>query len=163
MKPSTPSRWAVGILLALPLLPLCGFLLNASPERVFFIGTAVFIIDVLVPVWLLAAGNTPPPGSPAVVKPIRFTIRDLLCLTMFLFGITVFIFSAFKCAAAEEASRPHPLPTAAFRHFVWEQVSGLLCLTLAGLIWTRSALKRLTKSTPSNSALPPSAIRAQNF
>jgi hypothetical protein len=154
MNPLIVSRYAFAILLALPILPFCGYLLNAPPATVFFIGATVFIIDVVLLVSLLAIRSAPPPGSPPVVKPFRFTIRDLLCLTLFLFGITVFIISAFRCAAAEEASRPNPLPAAMFRHFVWEQESGLLCMTVAGLIWIRSALKRARELPPRDFALP---------
>ena len=154
MNPATASRYAFAILLALPILPLCGYLLGAPPEMVFFIGATVFVIDVVLLVSLLAIRSVPPPGSPPVVKPLRFTIRDLLCLTLFLFGITVFIISAFRCAAAEEASRPNPLPAAMFRHFVWEQESGLLSMTIDGLIWMRSALKRAKESAPRDAVVP---------
>jgi hypothetical protein len=142
MTRSTASRCAFAILIALPLLPVCGFMLDGSPEVVFYIGATSFIIGELLLVWLLAASSMPPAGSPPVAKRFRFTIRDLLCLTIFVFGMTMFIVSAFKCEAAERASRPDPLPAVAFRQFVWEQESGLVCISIAGLIWIRSALKR---------------------
>jgi len=154
MNPLIATRYAFAILLALPILPFCGYLLNAPPATVFFIGATVFIIDVVLLVSLLAISSIPPAGSPPAVKPLRFTIRDLLCLTLFLFGITVFIISAFRCAAAEEASRPNPLPAAVFRHFVWEQESGLVSMTVGALIWLRSALYRPKESPRRDFALP---------
>ena len=153
MNPLIVSRYAFAILLALPILPFCGYLLNAPPATVFFIGATVFIIDVVLLASLLALRSLPPAGSPPVVKPFRFTIRDLLCLTLFLFGITVFVISAFRCEAAERASQPNPLSAAIFRHFVWEQESGLVCMTIGGLIWIRAALKRAKNLPPRNSAL----------
>ena len=148
MIPSTASRCAFAILIVLPLLPVCGFVLDGSPEVVFYIGATSFIIGVLLLVWLLAASSKPLAGSPSLAKLFRFTIRDLLCLTFFVFGMTMFIVSAFKCEAAERASRPGPLPAALFRQFVWEQEAGLVCISIAGLIWIRSALKRPQKMTP---------------
>ena len=135
-------RWAFAILIPLPLLPVCGYVLHAPPELVFYIGAIVFLVDVMLPIWLVAAVSMPPASSPPVAKRVRFTIRDLLCLTTVLFGFTMFMASAFKCEAAERASRPNPLSDGAVRHFVWEQVSGLVCITIGGLIWIRSALKR---------------------
>src|SRR5262245_48076343 len=125
MNRSTAMRWAFAILIALPVLPVCGFVLNAPPEIVFYIGATVFLVDVMLPIWLVAAVSAPSGSSPSVAKRIRFTIRDLLCVTTVLFGFTMFIISAFKCEAAERASRPLPVPAVVFRQFVWEQVSGL--------------------------------------
>jgi hypothetical protein len=142
MKRLTASRCAFAMLLALPLLPLGGFVLNGPPEMVFFMGAAAFIVGVLLLVSLLAAASMPPAGSPPVVKRLHFTIRDLLCLTIFVFGMTMFIISGFKCEAAERASRPGPLPVVALRHFVWEMECGLVCVTIAGLVWMRSALPK---------------------
>ena len=130
----------IAILAALPLLPVCGFVLNGSPEAVFFMGATGFVLGVLLFVSLLPLRSLPPAGSPPVAQRFHFTIRDLLCLTIFVLGITVFIVSAFECEAAERASRPDPLPAALFRQFVWEQESGLVCITISGLIWIRSAL-----------------------
>jgi len=140
VKRSTASRCAFAILIALPLLPVCGFLLNGSPNVVFCIGATAFIIGVLLLVWLSAASSIPLAGSPPVAKRFRFTIRDLLCLTTVVFGMTMFIVSGFKCEAAERSSRPDPLPAVVFRQFVWELESGLVCITIGGLIWIRSAL-----------------------
>ena len=153
MKRSTASRCAFATLLALPLLPLGGFVLNGPPAVVFFMGAAAFIVGVLLLVLLLAAASMPPAGSTPVVKRFHFTIGDLLCLTVFVFDMTMFMVSGFKCEAAERASRPGPLPIVAFRHFVWEMECGLVCITIGGLIWMRSALKP-QKITPGDSALP---------
>ncbi len=38
MKRSTASRGAVAILVALPLLPVCGIVLHGEPAMVFFMG-----------------------------------------------------------------------------------------------------------------------------
>ena len=156
MNRLTASRCAFATLLALPLLPLGGFVLNGSPAVVFFMGAAAFIVGVLLLVSLLAAASLPPAGSPPVAKRFHFTIRDLLCLTIFVFGITVFMASGFECEPAERSSRPGPLPVIAFRHFVWEMECGLVCITIAGLIWMRSALKP-PKMTPGDTALPAAA------
>jgi hypothetical protein len=145
MQLSTASRCAFAILLPLPLPPVCGFVLNGSPEMVFYMGATSFVIGVVLLVLLFAAVSKPPAGSPPVAKRFRFSIGDLLCLTTVLFGMTMFMVSAFKCAAAEEASRPDPLPAVVFRQFVWEQESGLVCMTIGGMIWIRSALKRPQK------------------
>jgi hypothetical protein len=153
MKRATASRCAFAILLALPLLPVCGFVLNGTPEVVFFIGATSFIIGELLLVGLLAASSMPLAGSLPVARRFRFTIRDLLCLTIFVFGMTMFIVSAFKCEAAERASRPNPLPAVAFRQFIWEQEAGLVCITIGGLIWIRSALKRQREMTGTGSGL----------
>jgi hypothetical protein len=91
---------------------------------------------------MLAAHSKPSDGSPPVVKRSRFTIRDLLCLTTVLFGMTMFFVSAFKCEAAERASRPSPVPTVVFRQFVWELECSLVCITIGGLIWISSTFKR---------------------
>lgn len=131
--------------LTLPLLPLCGFVLNGLPEVVFYLGATAFIIGVLLPVWMVGTVSMPPAGSPPIAKRFHFTIRDLLCLTTVLFGMTMFFVSAFKCEAAERASRPVPLPAVAFRQFIWEQESGLVCITIGGLVWIRSALKHTKK------------------
>jgi type IV secretory pathway TrbD component len=128
------------MLIALPLLPVCGFVLNGSPAAVFCLGAIAFIIGVLLLVWLCAASPLPLAGPLPATERFRFTIRDLLCLTTVLFGMTMFIVSAFECEAAERASRPDPLPAVVFRHFVWELESGLVCVTIGGLIWIRSAL-----------------------
>ena len=154
MKRSTTSRFAFAFVGAMPLLPVCGFVLNVSPAVVFSIGATVFFIDVLLLVWLLAAISAPVTGSSPAAKRFRFTIRDLLCLTVFSFGMTIFIVSAFKCEAAERLSRPGPLPAAVFRQFVWEQASGLVCVTIGGLIWIRSALNRPKEITPCDSVSP---------
>jgi hypothetical protein len=69
----------------------------------------------------------------------RFTIRDLLCITTVLSGVTVFFVCGFKCEAAERSSRRGPLPAVEFRQFLWELESGLVCITVGGLIWFRSA------------------------
>ncbi len=140
MKRSTASRCAFAVLIALPLLPVCGFVLNGSPMVVFFIGAIAFMIGVLLLVALPAVSSIPLAGSPAAARRFRFTIRDLLCLTTVLFGMTMFIVSGFRCEAAERSSRPDPLPAVAFRQFVWELESGLVCMTTGGLIWIRSAL-----------------------
>jgi hypothetical protein len=143
MKRSTASRCAFAILIALPLPPVCGFVLNGSPEVVFFIGAASLVIGELLLIALFAASSSMPlAGSPPVAKRFRFTIRDLLCLTTVLFGMTMFLVSAFKCEAAERANRPNPLPAVVFRQFVWEQESGLICIAIGGLTWIRSAPKR---------------------
>ena len=142
MERSTASRCGFAILVAAPLLPVCGFVLNGSPEVVFYLGATSFFIGVLLPIWLLAVSSMPLAGSPPVAKRIQFTIRDLLCLTAVLVGMTMFFASAFKCEAAERAIRPNPLPAAMFRQFVWELESGLVCIVFGGLIWSRSALKR---------------------
>jgi len=47
------------MLVALPLLPVCGIVLNGSPVVVFFIGANAFIVGVLLLVWLLAARCRP--------------------------------------------------------------------------------------------------------
>ncbi len=135
-------RWAFAILIALPLLPLCGFLLGGPPAMVFFIGATSFIIGVMLLVGLVAVSHMPPAGTHPTAKRFSFTIRDLLGLSIFVFGMTMFMVSAFKCEAAERASRPGPLPAVAFRQFVWEEESGLVCITIGGLIWIRSALRR---------------------
>jgi hypothetical protein len=145
MNPSTASRWAFAILIALPVLLVCGFVLNAPPEIVFYIGVIVSLVDLMLPIWLVAVSTMPPSGSLPITKRFRFTIRDLLSLTTFLFGFTVFMISAFKCAAAEESSRPNPLPAIAFRQFVWDQEAGLICMAISDLIWVRSALERPNK------------------
>ncbi|MEK6261616.1 MAG: hypothetical protein AABP62_23705 [Planctomycetota bacterium] len=141
MRRSTANRGAFGILVALPLLPVCGFVLNGPPAMVFFIAAASFILGVMLLVWLLAASSTPLADSPPVAQRFRFTIRDWLCLATIVFGITMFLVSGFQCEAAERASRPNPLPAVVFRQFVWELESGLVCITIGGLIWIRSVLK----------------------
>jgi hypothetical protein len=140
MKRSTASRGAFAILAALPLLPVCGIMVNAPPAMVFFMGAAAFICGVLVLVWLFAASSMPPAGSPPVARRFRFGIRDLLCLTTVVFGFTVFMISAFRCEAAERASRPGPLPAALYRQFAWELEAGLVCMTIGSLIWIRPVL-----------------------
>ena len=145
MKRSTAGRGAFAVLVGLPLLPLCGIVLHAAPVVVFSIAGTAFVIGVLLLVWLLAASSMPPAGSPPVAKRFRFTIRDLLCLTTVLFGLTVFMISGFRCEAAERASRPGPLPAALYRQFAWELEAGLVCMTIGGLIWIRSALDAASK------------------
>jgi len=140
MKRSTASRGAFAILVALPLLPVCGIVLNGPPATVFFMGATSFILGVLLLLWLLAASSMPPAGSPPVAKRFHFTIRDLLCLTTVLFGMTMFMVSGFRCEAAERASRPGPLPAALYRQFAWELEAGLVCITIGGLIWIRPTL-----------------------
>ena len=138
MQLSTASRGAFAMLVALPLLPLCGIVLNGPPVVVFSIGGTAFVIGVMLLVWLLAARSMPLAGSSPVAKRLRFTIRDLLCLTTVVFGFTIFIVSAFRCEAAERASRPGPLPAAMYRQFAWELEAGLVCMTIGSLIWIRS-------------------------
>jgi hypothetical protein len=140
MKRLTASRGAFAILVALPVLPVCGIVLHCPPAMVFFMGAASFICGVLLLVWLLAAGSMPLAGSPPVGRRFRFGIRDLLCLTTVVFGFTMFLISAFRCEAAERASRPGPLPAALYRQFAWELEAGLVCMTIGGLIWIRPAL-----------------------
>lgn len=123
------------MLVALPLLPVGGIVLHAAPVVVFSIGGTAFVALVLLLVWLLASSSMPPAGSPPVGSRFRFTIRDLLCLTTVVFGMTVFILSGFRCEAAERASRPGPLPAASYRQFAWELEAGLVCVTIGGLIW----------------------------
>jgi hypothetical protein len=141
MKRSNAIRWALAILVALPLLPVCGFVLNGPPVVVFFMGAAAFVMGVVLLVLLFATISTPPDGSPPVAKRFRFTIRDLLCLTTVLLGMTMFVVSGLRCSAAEEASRPNPLPAVAYRQYAWEMEAGLVCVTIGGVIWIRSALK----------------------
>ena len=133
MKRSTASRGAFAILVALPLLPLCGIVLHGPPAMVFFMGAAAFICGVLLLVWLFAASSMPPDGSPPVARRFRFSIRDLLCLTTVVFGITMFMISGFRCEAAERASRPGPLPAVLYRQFAWELEAGLVCMTIGEL------------------------------
>jgi len=140
MKHSTASRGAYAILVALPLLPICGIVLNGPPAVVFFIGATSFISGVMLLVWLLAISSIPPAGSPPVAKRFHFGIRDLLCLTAVLFGITMVMVSGFRCEAAERASRPGPLPAVLYRQFAWELEAGLICATIGALIWIRPAL-----------------------
>jgi hypothetical protein len=139
MNRSTASRGAFAILVALPLLPVCGIVLHGPPAMVFFMGAISFILGVMLLVWLLAASSMPPAGSPPVAKRFRFTIRDLVCLTTVLFGMTMFMVSGFRCEAAERASRPGPLPAVLYRQFAWELEAGLVCMTIGGLIWIRPA------------------------
>jgi hypothetical protein len=140
MKRFIASRGAFAMLVAVLLLPVCGFVLNASPEMVFYMGATSFVIGVVGPACLLAAGSRPPEGSRPVAKRFRFTIRDLLCLTTVLFGMAMFFVSALRCEAAERASRPGPMPAVVFRQFVWELECSLVCITIGGLIWIRPAL-----------------------
>jgi hypothetical protein len=135
MKRSFLSRSAFAILVALPLLPVGGIVLNAPPVVVFSLGATAFFIGVLLIVALLGARTMPPADSPPAVMRFRFTIRDLLCLTTVVFGMTVFVIAGFRCEAAERASRPGSLPAAAYRQFAWELEAGLVCLTIGGLIW----------------------------
>ena len=139
MKRSTAMCWAFAIFGAVLILPVCGFVLNCQPEIVFYFGVTAFTISVMGPIWLRTARSMPPAGSPPVAKRLYFTIRDLLCLTTVLFGITMFTVSAFRCEAAERASRPGPVSAVVFRRFVWELECGLACITIGGLIWFRSA------------------------
>jgi hypothetical protein len=156
MRTFAASRSAFAILLGLPLLPLCGFVLNGSPAAVFFLGAASFFTGVLLAVLISALLSAPPAGKLPAAPRFHFTIRDLLCLTIFVLGMTVFMAASFRCEAAERASRPNPLPALAFRQFVWEMESGLICLTLAGSLWIRSALKRPKQTTAQASSLPSS-------
>jgi hypothetical protein len=146
MNRSAANGGAFAILVALPLLPVGGFVLDGSPKVVFFIGATAFMIGVLLLVWLSATSFIPLAGSPPAAKRFRFTIRDLLCLTTVLFGMTVFMVSGFKCEAAERASRPAPLPADAFRQFVWELESGLVCLTIGARSALNAALSDKRKS-----------------
>jgi hypothetical protein len=134
------SRGAFAILVVLPLLPVCGIVLDGPPAMVFFMGAMSFICDVGLLVSLFAISSIPPAGSPPLAKRFRFGIRDLLCLTTVLFGITMFMVSAFRCEAEERASRPGPLPAVLYRQFAWELEAGLVCVTIGGLIWIRPAL-----------------------
>jgi hypothetical protein len=138
MKRSTASRGAFAVLVGLPLLPLGGIVANAPPAAVFFTGAISFICGEMLLVGLLAARSMPTAGSPPEARRFRFTIRDLLCLTAVLFGMTVFMVSGFRCEAAERASRPGPLPAALYRQFAWELEAGLVCMTIGSLIWMRS-------------------------
>jgi hypothetical protein len=140
MKRSTAGRLAYATLIALPLLPAIALALNASPMAMFFTAAMAFIVGVLLLIRLFAASSAQFAGSPPVVEPFRFTIRDLLCLTTVLFGVLMFMMAGFRCEAAEIASRPDPLPAIEFRQFVWELESGLACVTVGGVIWIRSAL-----------------------
>lgn len=81
MRRLTASRSAFAVLIGLPLLPICGIVLGASPLVVFSIGATSFCIGVLVLVWLFSVSSLPLAGPPAIAKRFRFTIRDLLCLT----------------------------------------------------------------------------------
>jgi hypothetical protein len=139
MKRSTASRGAFAIFVALPLLPVGGIVVNAPPEVVFFMGATSFIGCVLLFVGLLTLSSLPPESSPPVAKRFHFTIRDLICLTTVVFGMTVFMISAFRCEAAERASRPGPLPAALYRQFAWELEAGLVCMAIGGLMWIRPA------------------------
>ena len=127
------------MLVALPLLPVCGILLNGPPAVVFFMGATAFICGVMLFTWLCAISFMPRDGLPPVAKRFQFGIRDLLCLTAVLFGMTVFIVSGFRCEAAERASRPGPLPAGLYRQFAWELEAGLVCMTIGALIWIRPA------------------------
>jgi len=140
MKRSTAGRGAFATLVALPLLPVCGIVLHGPPAMVFFMGAMSFICGVGLLVSLFAISSIPPAGSPPVAKRFHFGIRDLLCLTAVLFGITIMMVSGFRCEAAEKASRPGPLPAAAYRQFAWELEAGLVCATIGGLIWIRPTL-----------------------
>ncbi len=140
MNLSTAGRCVLAMFIALPLLPVCGFVLSGSPKAVFFIGATAFIVGVLLLAGLSAASSLPVAGSPPAARRFRFSIRDLLCLTTVLFGMTMFIVAGFKCEAAERSSRPDPLPPVVFRQFVWELESGLICITIGGFIWIRPAL-----------------------
>ena len=142
MKRSTVGRGALAVLVVLPLLPVCGVVLNAAPEVVFFIGATAFLSVLLLLIGLFTASSMPLADSPPVARRFRFTIRDLLCLTAILFGMTMFIVSGFKCEVAERASRPNSLPAASYRQFVWEMEAGLVCFTIGGLIWIRSTSMR---------------------
>ncbi len=144
MKRSTAIRLVFASLVALPLLPVCAFMLNGAPVVVFFIGAAAFVINVLLLVWLFAV-SLPLAGAPPAACRLRFTIGDWLCLTTFLFGILLFLVSGLQCSSAEEASRPNPLPAVELRHFFWEMESGLVFVTVGGLVWIRSALNRQRK------------------
>jgi hypothetical protein len=130
-------RLAGAILLALPLLPICGFALNGSPRVVFFIGAFALFVAVQLLLMLSAIRSAPLPGAPP--KPVRFTIRGLLCLTTVVCGATVFMASGFRCEAAERAMLPAPLPAATFRQFFWQLEAGLICVVIGGLIWTSSS------------------------
>ena len=141
MTRSTAIRCASATLVALPLLPICAFVLGGPPVVVFAIGAAAFVINVLLLVWLTAVHSKPPASPPAAIR-LRFTILDLLCLTTFLFGILIFLVSGLECSSAEEASRPDPLPAAVATHYFWEMESGLVFVTIGGLAWIRLALKR---------------------
>jgi hypothetical protein len=135
MRRSTAGRYAFAILVALPFLPVCAFVLNGAPVVVFSIGAACFVIGVLLLVGMFAITSVPKVCSPPEIKPLRFTIGDLICLTTFLAGITIFLVSGFNCEAAERASRPAPLPAVVLTHYFWEMESGLVFVTIGGLIW----------------------------
>src|SRR5438067_1158683 len=68
MNSSTASRGAFAILVALPLLPVCGLVLHGEPAMVFFIGATSFICGVLLLVWLFVASCMPVAGSLPVAK-----------------------------------------------------------------------------------------------
>jgi hypothetical protein len=85
MNRSIAMRWAFPILIAMPLLPLCGFVLNGPPEMIFFTAAMAFVLGVMLLVSLVAAVSMPPAGSPLVAKRFRFAIcfaSRLLCLAL---------------------------------------------------------------------------------
>jgi hypothetical protein len=127
--------------LTMPLMPLCGIVLNSPPVIVFSLGAAAFIGGVILLVGLLAAHSIPVAESSPGRQRFRFTIRDLACLTTVFFGFTIFIVSAFRCEAAERESRPGLLPSAEYRQFAWELEAGLVSMTIGSLIWIRSTRK----------------------
>src|SRR4051812_17912194 len=109
MRHSVADGSVFAILVALLLLPIVAFFFNGAPDVVFLIGATSFVFVVVLLLWLFAGASMPIAGSSPVVKPFRFTIGDLLCLTTSIAGITIFLLSGFNCEAAERASRPAPL------------------------------------------------------
>jgi hypothetical protein len=141
MERSSVIRCAFAILVALPFLPICAFMLNGAPVVVFSIGAACFVLGVLLLVGLFAITSSPAACSVAEIKPFRFTIGDLFCLTTFLAGVTIFLVSGFNCDAAERAAAPAPLPAVVFGHYFWEMESGLVFVIVSGLVWIWKRVK----------------------
>jgi hypothetical protein len=74
MKRSIASRGAFAILAALPLLPVCGIMVDGPPVVVFFSGGISFISGVMLLVWLLAyLGETTSLLASAVLRAARPT------------------------------------------------------------------------------------------
>jgi chromate transport protein ChrA len=143
-----------GVFALLLALPLCAYLIDSSPQVVFFSGAAAFVVGVLALTWFKAGRSASRSPSPPAARRFHFTIRDLLCLTTVLFGMTVFIISGFRCEAAERSSRPEPLPAATFRQFVWELEAGLACMAVGGLVWIRSTKTAPPTTSPSVAQAP---------
>src|SRR5688500_14566039 len=133
MKRSFLSRSAFAILVALPLLPVGGIVLNAPPVVVFSLGATAFFIAVLLIVALLRARAVPPAGSaPAAVR-FRFPGRDLLCLTAHVLGMAAVVLARLRGGAAERASRPGALRAAGYARLARELQPAVVRLPLGGL------------------------------